>query len=142
MRSPLLCLMVLPVSSAMWGQSGMPPKQATDITAAEIQAVQKNERLAEGRAANRKIALHIIRRALSQIDRRREFEIVHPIVVEEVLLICLNHGDRPVNLSFGNRSESTGHDHGLMLRGHGWLLSAVGGGGTILREQACSAKQE
>ncbi len=43
MRSALPCLLVLLASSTMLAQSGMPPKQATDITATEIKAVQKNE---------------------------------------------------------------------------------------------------
>lgn len=43
MRIALLCFSVLVAPSMMLGQSGMPPKQATDITAAEIKAVQKTE---------------------------------------------------------------------------------------------------
>ena len=43
MRRPILCLSILFASSTMLGQSGMAPKQATDITAAEIKAVQKTE---------------------------------------------------------------------------------------------------
>lgn len=43
MRSTLLCFPILLASSAALGQSGMPPRQATDITAAEIKAVQKTE---------------------------------------------------------------------------------------------------